>query len=83
MAKAALALFAPLQGCNPAPDTAALRHEWSAAIFVWAALPPGSPKEAKVRAHLAKLKARLGRTASASITHSIVDVARTQPGAGE
>jgi hypothetical protein len=62
MAKAAHALSALQQGRNPAaptPATAALHHEWSAALCVWASLPPCSRKEPKVcRQHL-ELRGRL------------------------
>lgn len=54
------------QPTTPTHETAALRCEVDAAFFVWAMLPPGSRKETRVRAHLAHLKARLGRVPSAS-----------------
>jgi hypothetical protein len=39
-------------------------HEWRAAVFVWAALPPGSPRERTVCRHLLELQVRLGSEAS-------------------
>jgi hypothetical protein len=61
MAKALHALSAPREGCNPAP---AVLHEWRAAVFVWATLPPGSRKEPKVCRHLLELQVRLGSEVS-------------------
>jgi hypothetical protein len=60
MAKALHALSAPREGCNPFP---AVLHEWRAAVSVWAALPPGSPREPKVCRHLLELQVRLGSEA--------------------
>jgi hypothetical protein len=61
MAKAAHALSAPQEGCNPAP---AALHEWRAAVSVWAALPPASPRNATVCRQLLELQTRLGSEAS-------------------
>jgi hypothetical protein len=61
MAKATHALSAPRVGRNPVPVAL---HEWRAAVFVWAALPPGSRKEAAVCRHLLELQTRLGPEAS-------------------
>jgi hypothetical protein len=61
MAKAWYALSAPREGRNPSP---AALHEWRAAVLVWAALPPGSPREPKVCRHLLELQVRLGDEAS-------------------
>jgi hypothetical protein len=61
MAKASHALSAPRSSCNPSP---AALHEWRAAVFVWAALPPGSAREPKVCRHLLELQVRLGSEAS-------------------
>ena len=61
MAQAAHSLSAPLQGGNPAP---AVLHEWRAAVFVWAALPPGSRKHTLACKQLLELQARLGPEAS-------------------
>ena len=57
MAKASHALSAPRVGCNPAP---AVLHEWRAAVSVWAALLPSSPKHTKVCRQLLELQTRLG-----------------------
>jgi hypothetical protein len=54
-------LSAPREGCNPAP---AVLQEWRAAVSVWAALPPTSPKTPKVCRQLLELQARLGSEAS-------------------
>jgi len=62
MAQAAHALSAPQQGRNPITPTleaAALHHEWSAALCVWASLPPGSAREYKVCRQLLELRERL------------------------
>jgi hypothetical protein len=60
MAEAILALTVPARGRNiPLPDAAALHHEWSAALFIWAALPAGSAKRAKVCRQLLELRGRL------------------------
>jgi hypothetical protein len=60
MAKAAHALSAPRPGCNPAP---AVLREWRAAVSVWAALPPSSPRNAPVCRQLLELQTRLGSEA--------------------
>jgi hypothetical protein len=57
MAKATHALSAPREGRNPVPVAL---HEWRAAVFVWAALPPNSGKEVKVCRQLLELRSRLG-----------------------
>jgi hypothetical protein len=61
MSQATHALSAPRSGCNPAP---AVLHEWRAAISVWAALPPTSPRNAAVCRQLLELQTRLGTEAS-------------------
>jgi hypothetical protein len=61
MAKASHVLSAPREGCNPA---AAALHEWRAAVSVWTALPPASPKNATVCRQLLELQTRLGSEAS-------------------
>ncbi len=61
MAKATHALSAPREGCNPAP---AVLHEWRAAVFVWAALPPGSRKHTLACKQLLELQTRLGTEAA-------------------
>jgi hypothetical protein len=65
MAEASLALLAPARGRNlPLPQAATLYHEWSAALSIWAALPPGSRKEPAVCRQLLELRDRLGVPAS-------------------
>lgn len=59
MAKASHSLSAPRSGRNYALDAAALHHEWSAALSIWAALPAGSAKRAKVCRQLVELRGRL------------------------
>jgi hypothetical protein len=39
-------------------------QEWRAAVSVWAALPPNSPRNAAVCRQLLELQARLGTEAS-------------------
>jgi hypothetical protein len=56
-----LALSAPRSGCNPVPVAL---HEWRAAVFVWAALQPGSRKHALACKQLLELQTRLGTEAS-------------------
>ena len=58
---ASLAVPACHQAGNPAP---AAFHEWRAAIFVWAALPPTSRKNASVCRQLLELRGHLGAAAA-------------------
>jgi len=67
MPQASHALSAPREGCNPAP---AVLHEWRAAVSVWAALLPSSPKHARVCRQLLELQTRLG-TETSLITQEV------------
>ena len=65
MAEASLALSAPARGCNiPLPEAAAVDNELSAALHIWAALPAGSRKRAKVCRQLLELRGCLDASAS-------------------
>jgi hypothetical protein len=57
MAKATHALSAPREGCNPIPVAL---HEWRAAVFVWATLPPGSRRHTLACKQVLELQTRLG-----------------------
>jgi hypothetical protein len=65
MSQAAHAVTAPACGRNiPTPEAAALDHECLAALSIWAALPAGSARRAKVCRQLVELRGRLDASAA-------------------
>jgi hypothetical protein len=67
MAQAPACLLASAHGRNPAPEAAALHHEWSAALCIWAALSAGSRKRTKVCRELLELRGRHDASAASLI----------------
>lgn len=64
MAKAPACLLASTRGRNPTPEAAALEQECLAALSIWAVLPPGSAKRARVCRQLIELRGRLDAAAA-------------------